>query len=71
MKTGTIVNWHPASAHGWIRPEGDGLDILFKRGALASDAPVQAGEKVAYTLGTNRRTGKPERHWAARVEVLP
>jgi CspA family cold shock protein len=66
--TGTVKSFHPASGHGWLTPDTGGLDVLFAKSALVSQ--VKPGDRVSYSLGTVRRTGKVERWRAERVEVI-
>ena len=60
MSTGTVKWYNEIKGYGFIQPDGGGKDVFVHATALerAGMRGLREGQKVAYELQTDQRTGK-------------
>jgi CspA family cold shock protein len=60
MNTGTVKWYSDQKGYGFIEPESGGKDVFVHATALEQSGirALREGQKIAYELQTDRRTGK-------------
>jgi cold shock protein len=60
MPTGTVKWFNTQKGYGFIQPDAGGADVFVHISAVerAGLPPLKEGDKIAYELVADRRTGK-------------
>jgi CspA family cold shock protein len=61
MAQGKIKKWNADRGFGFIQPDGGGADVFVHASAFEKaglDAP-QEGDRIAYDVETDQKSGKP------------
>ncbi|MBV7518910.1 cold-shock protein [Ensifer sp. ENS12] len=58
MAVGTVKFFNQDKGYGFISPENAGTDVFVHMSAVATERPLQEGQKVSYEIGQDRKTGK-------------
>ncbi|SDA93590.1 cold-shock protein [Sinorhizobium sp. NFACC03] len=58
MAVGTVKFFNQDKGYGFISPETGGTDVFVHMSAVATERPLQEGQKVSYEIGQDRKTGK-------------
>jgi len=58
MAIGTVKFFNQDKGYGFISPENGGTDVFVHMSAVATERPLQEGQKVSYEIGQDRKTGK-------------
>jgi len=60
MSTGTVKWYNETKGYGFIQPDAGGKDVFVHATALerAGMRGLREGQKIAYELQTDQRTGK-------------
>jgi len=58
-ETGVVKKWLSERAFGFVKPDLGGVDIFVHLDAWHCDDEPKVGDRVAYEIATDARSGKP------------
>ncbi|MDI6837019.1 cold-shock protein [Ciceribacter thiooxidans] len=58
MATGIVKFFSQDKGYGFITPDTGGPDVFVHVSAVQDSEPLRDGQKVAYDVGQDRKTGK-------------